>query len=66
MEFSGGLAVKDPMLPLLWLWSLLWCGFDPGLGNLHIFIYRMHGEKKILDSFISQYRLIYAIVINNP
>ena len=21
--------VKDPVLSLLWLWSLLWCRFDP-------------------------------------
>ena len=28
--FPDGLVVKDPML------SLLWCGFDPWLGNLHI------------------------------
>ena len=24
--------VEDPALSLLWLWSLLWCGFDPWLG----------------------------------
>ena len=25
--------VKDPGLPLLWLWLLLWCEFDPWPGN---------------------------------
>ena len=25
--------VRDPMLPLLWLRLLLWCGFDPWPGN---------------------------------
>ena len=28
-KFLMGLAVKDPALFLLWLWSLLWFGFDP-------------------------------------
>ena len=27
-EFPGGLAVKDPVLSLLWLWSLLWHRFN--------------------------------------
>ena len=25
----GGLVVKDPGWTLLWLWLLLWHGFDP-------------------------------------
>ena len=25
--------VKDPALSLLWLWLLLWCGFDPWSGK---------------------------------
>ena len=25
--------VKDLALSLKWFWSLLWCGFDPGLGT---------------------------------
>ena len=28
--------VKDPVLTLQWLWSLLWCGFDPWSGNFHM------------------------------
>ena len=28
--------VKDPVLSQLWYRSLLWCGFDPWLGNLHM------------------------------
>ena len=35
-ELPGGLAVKDPVWPLLWLWSLLWCGFDPWSGNVYM------------------------------
>ena len=34
--FPGGLAVKDPVLSLLWLRSLLWLGFDPWPRNFHI------------------------------
>ena len=29
-------STKDPALSLLWLWSLLWCGFDPWPGNFHL------------------------------
>ena len=29
--FPDGLVVKDPALSLLWLRSMLWCGFDPWL-----------------------------------
>ena len=36
MEFFGGLVVKHPVLSLLWLWSLLWCGFDPWPGNFYM------------------------------
>ena len=28
--------VKDLELSLLWLWSLLWWGFDPWLRNFHM------------------------------
>ena len=35
-EFPGGLAVKDLVLSLLWLWLLLWCMFDPWPGNFPI------------------------------
>ena len=28
--------VKDLALSLLWLWLLLWCGFDPWPGNFHM------------------------------
>ena len=28
--------VKHPALPLLWLGSLLWCGFDPWLWKFHM------------------------------
>ena len=28
--------VKDPTLSLQWPWSLLWHGFDPWPGNLHM------------------------------
>ena len=28
-EFAGGLVIKDPVLLLLWLGSLLWHGFNP-------------------------------------
>ena len=28
--------VKDPALPLLWLWLLLWWGLDPWPGNFHM------------------------------
>ena len=28
-ECPGGSVVKDPVLSLLWLWLLLWFGFDP-------------------------------------
>ena len=28
--------VKDPALSLLWLGSMLWLGFDPWPGNLHM------------------------------
>lgn len=27
---------KYPVLSLQWLESLLWCGFNPGLGNFHM------------------------------
>ena len=33
LEFVGALAVKDLVLSLLWLGSLLWCRFDPWPGN---------------------------------
>lgn len=32
-EFPGGLAVKDPVLSLLWIGSLQWCGFEPWPGK---------------------------------
>ena len=32
-EFSGGLAVKNPALSLLWLGLPLWQGFNPPLRN---------------------------------
>ena len=35
MEFPGGLVVKDLALLLLWLRSLHWHRFDPGLGISH-------------------------------
>ena len=35
-ESSGGLAVKDPVLSLLWLRSLLWHGFQPWTKNFHM------------------------------
>ena len=28
--------VKDPVLPLLWLWLQLWCRFDPWPRNFHM------------------------------
>ena len=28
--------VKDPVLSLLWLWTLMWCGFSPWPRNLHM------------------------------
>ena len=28
--------VKDLALSLLWLWSQLWCDFDPWSGNFHM------------------------------
>ena len=28
--------IKEPMLSLLWLWSLLWYRFDPKLENVHM------------------------------
>ena len=31
-------SVKDPALPLWWLGSLLWRGFDPWPGNYHILV----------------------------
>ena len=31
VEFPGCLAVKDQVVSLLWLWSLLWHGFILGL-----------------------------------
>lgn len=34
-EFPGGLVVKDPVLSLLWLGSLLWPRFDPWLRKFH-------------------------------
>ena len=42
-EFPGGLAVKDLMLSPLWLWSLLWHGFDPWPRN---FCMLQCGQKK--------------------
>ena len=30
------LQVKDPMMSLLWLWSLLWRGFHPQPPNFHV------------------------------
>ena len=35
-EFPGGLVIKDPVLSMLWLGSLLWCGFDSWPWNLHM------------------------------
>ena len=37
--------VKDLALSLLWLWLLLWFGFDPWPGNFHM--PQMQPKKKI-------------------
>ena len=39
--------VKDLELSLLWLWLLLWRGFDPWLGNFHML--RTQKKKKLLN-----------------
>ena len=36
LVFSCGIAVKDLMLSLQWLGSLLWCGFNPWPWNFHV------------------------------
>ena len=36
LEFPGGLAVKEPVLSLPWLWFLLWYRFDPWPGNFQM------------------------------
>lgn len=33
LEFPGGVKLKDPVLPCLWLMWLLWYGFHLGPGN---------------------------------
>ena len=33
MEFPGGLEVQRSGVSLLWLRTVLWCGFDPWPGN---------------------------------
>jgi len=38
--------VKDPALSLLCLGLLLWCGFDPWLGNFRMLWVRPKGKKK--------------------
>ena len=40
--------VKDLVLSLLWLWSLLWHGFNPWPGNFHMLQVqpRKGGERK--------------------
>ena len=48
--------VKDLALSLMWLWLLLWCGFDPWPGNFHvlwawpkkIYSYEMSNTKYVL------------------
>lgn len=42
LEFPSSLVVKDLMLSLLWLWSLLWPVFDPCLGTSVCF---GHGQQ---------------------
>jgi len=35
-DFHDGSWFKDLALSLLWLWLLLWCGFDPWPGTFHM------------------------------
>lgn len=49
------LWVEGPVLPLQWLGSLLWQGFDPGLG---ISIFCVCGQKK--NSWIVTYLLFMS------
>ena len=37
--------VKDSVLSLQWLRSLLWCGFDPWPGNVHV-LWEWQEKKK--------------------
>ena len=39
-------CVKDLVLSLLWLESLLWCGFDPWPGNLCMLRYSQKKKEK--------------------
>ena len=39
-------CIKDLSLSLLWLWLLLWCGFDPWPGNFRMLPKEKRKEKK--------------------
>ena len=45
-EFCGGLVVKDLVLSLLWLKSLLWHEFDPWPRNFLLYATGAAKEKK--------------------
>ena len=51
--------VKDSVLSLQWLVSLLWCGFNPWPGNFCM--QRVWQEKKILSNLQSAYRVQTAL-----
>ena len=38
--------IKDLSLSLLWLWLLLWCGFDPWPGNFRMLPKEKRKEKE--------------------
>ena len=44
--------VKDLALSLKWFWSLLWCGFDPGLGTS---VKKKKGSDSCIFPFLSPY-----------
>ena len=53
-EFPGGLVVKDPVLSLWWLGSLMRCGFDSWPGNFCILYVQQKKKKKKLRSKYTQ------------
>ena len=61
LEFVGALAVKDLVLSLLWLGSLLWCRFDPWPGNFCMQRAQPKKKKKLKNAFLTYFQLVMCL-----